>query len=95
MLVKLKLLRSPNREFFQVAVYSQTKPGLKAVNEVERTHKERKITALAAASCAEYLNETYADRIDPDACAIETEKLYDGIISRQEGKVINDDLPLA
>ena len=76
-------------------VYSQTRPGLKAVNEVERSHKERKMVALAAAACGEYLNETYKDHVDPDACAIETEKLYDGIISRQEGKVINDDLPLA
>lgn len=70
------------------------KNGQGAANEVERSHKERSYTALAAAACAEYLNEKYHHQLDPDEHAVVTEKLYDEIIARDLGSVINDDRPL-
>jgi hypothetical protein len=78
--------------YFRVTVLAPNGQG--AANEVERSHKERSLTALAAAACAEYLNEHYHHQLDPDAHAIETEELYDTIIERQLLSKISDDRPL-
>lgn len=88
------MLKSKSRNYFRVMVLSKAKPGLSAVNEVERSHKEKKMVPLAAAACAEYLNEKYHDDIDPDQAAITTEQLLKTIIERNDITVIRDDGPL-
>lgn len=73
------------------------KNGQGAVNEVDcmGDRRDRTKCALAAAACAEYLNEHHKHRLDCDEHAILTEKLYDDIIERQLLNKSFDDLPLA
>lgn len=82
-------MKSKHRQYYRVEVMSQRRPGLKAVNEVDAN--EKRLVPLAAAACAEHLNETYKDDLDPDAAAIEMEKLLAGLV---EGTIIEEDEPL-
>jgi len=77
-----------------VEVYSQKRPELKAVNEVERSPKEKKLVPLAAAACTEFLNAKYRESMNPDAAAVEMEKLLTKLLADPQGTVIQDDGPL-
>ena len=94
MRVRLRLFKSKTRNYFRVEVYSQRRPELKAVNEVPRSAKEKKLVPLAAAACTEYLNATYREDMNPDAAAVEMESLLSKLLANPEGTVIQDDGPL-
>lgn len=71
--VSARLGRDPDdfrRYLVTVQVYSQTKPGLKATNDIDpgkaTNHQHLlQLVGTAAAACAEYLGEKYGDNIDP------------------------------
>ena len=71
--VQCRLGRDPDdlRRFsINVAVYSQTKPGVKANSSVDPGAAHGKehllhMIGVAAAACCEYLHETHGDNVDP------------------------------
>jgi hypothetical protein len=73
--VLVKMLRDANNEKYviNVAVYSTTKRGLKASNDIDpgKCADEASLVRLvftAGAACAEYLCEKFKERHDPQQC---------------------------